>query len=1248
MTNNKKGLLSLVTALALASSAMASSYVPLTSASNDDRWILYGVNGFKLDGATAASTALFTVWGDAVDTQVTDNTIDEVSVSGLRATAGDASTEMGEIKALNLPTGALSAITINVDSISEAFSATEPMRTMYFKAQGNSYADAMFTYKASLEGKTLEYQYNGDATKTYTITINALNTFDNPATRAEKTAADGSGGIALDTIPLAMDYDLLDNPQDPANYNRVANSDNPASHQTANNSASTRMYGYNANTNSWEIYDSGNSALANDFTLLKKGKAYWAKVDLDDDDNSDAHTKAGLVLGASGLVSSDYDGEITTAWNLMSFDGAKPTIRTSNTGMIITDALAGGTIDIIDSTGVNTVTVNLPAGSTQADAIAISMAIESAKSNGLIPDTFDLRAFRVDADEILLISNKKFSVLDTGNTEISAASTMAGKPLWDIANNALFGAAGADIPATGASTVYGESALILQPLVAAGTASQLDNTEAVGVASAARSAKIKINTNTPLHLAGAGDDDAATFGDTVTNFISDATIDNAVIVDLDNNGTEDYVLIAADESFYIRDYTFTRVMSYDSTNSGNTIKIASPISATITTTGAIGTTIDNINAVADENDVDTDTAVYAAADGAKILFISAGENANNFNIFDDVTEDYLIDTTSSLDIAKGAVKDIYSIDYLAKQALVPYVISIDINETTDNAGDTIVFALNSGTNSANASQGVVASTAVAYTDMFNAYILAIKNRIIADGLDATVTHDFTETSDVPATLATALAAAKITVSGYGINHIVTDYTNSGGSVETDANTSSTAGFGVLNSPIANLTSDLKYNAIYTPDYAKDGPLYTLKGIGYTPQSMVTGSTFMSDGSISWDNIDLTRKPAEWFRNSDGTIHNDYNLFSIDGKAGYWVYLINNTDSNDLAISNVTIKPTYIHHFNNNLTTINHVAATIQLTVTGLPTDTSSVSVYANVGGSNVELASTSNNGIYSGSLTSYEVQNLTAGGIRDITVSVADGLGYRIDSVTVGSIDYEKPITPTVNKGNGTNVSLSSTSSDATGYYIYKDAIPEESTGTSNSKIIKLLASEASGFNLCSISNSFGTEYIYRAFAMDGLSSVTGASSDGELGYGNASDALEFTFSATLKSSSLLTNTQGVDADATSLAVSYDATCKAGATDTQDAGISLKSIDTDTRVRMSYKKESNVSFTTDAPLTIYVGISAAGLAEVKYVPAYGGNTFYIEFNNVVYSGVFPLDDNANGSSSSALNVSGNTIVGQTF
>ena len=1245
MTNNKKGLLSLVTALVLASSATASSYVPLTSINNDDRWVLYGVNGFKLDGATAASTALFTVWGDAVDTQITDNTIDEVAVSGLRATAGDASTEMAEIKALNIPTGALSSITINVDSISETFSATEPMRTMYFKAQGNTYADAMFTYKSSLEGKTLEYQYNGDATKTYTITINAQNTFENPAIRVQKTAADGSGGIALNTVPLAIDFDLLDNPQDPADYNREANSDNPVSNQTINNDASTRIYGYNANTKTWEIYDSGNSELANDFLQLKKGKAYWAKIDLDDDDNSDAHTKAGLVLGASGLVDSDYDGEITTGWNLMSFDGSKPTIRTSSTGMIITDSLNGGTIKVVDYTGVNSVIAKLSGDSTQADAIAISMAVEAAKSNGTIPDTFDLRAFRVDATNLLLISNKKFSILDIGNSEISAAKTMAGKPLWDIAHNKLFPAAGADIPATGATTVYGESALILKPLVAVGTASQLDHNKSVGIAGSGRSAKIQVDTNTPLHLAGAGDDAAASLTDTVNNFISDNTIDNAVTVDLDNNGTEEYLLISAEKPFYIRDYTFTRVMTYDSTNFGNTIKIASPTSGTITTTATIATTVDNINAIADENN-NTDTFVYAEADGSNIVFVSSGKDSNNFNIFDDATNDYLIDSTSSNDIAKGAVKDVYSIDYLAKQKLVPYKVVIDIDITTDNDGDSVVFTLNDGANSANASKGNVANTAAAYKAMFDSYVSAIKNRIITDGVDATITHNFTETDDTK--IATALDNAKITISGYGVYNVVTDYTSGGGNPEVDTNTTSTTGYGILYNPIANLISDLKYNAIYTPDYAKDGPLYTLKTLGYTPQSIVTGSTFMETGEITWNSIDLTRKPAEWFKNSDNTIHNDYNIFSIDGKAGYWVYLVNNTDSNSLAISNITIKPTYIHHFNNNLTTVNHVAATIQLSVSGLPNDTSSVSVYANVGGSNIELASNSNNGIYSGTLTSYEVQNLTSGGIRDITVSVANGLGWKINNVTVGNIDFEKPMTPTIVKGNGTNVKLNSTSTDTTGYYIYKDTIPEESTGASNNKVVKLLASEANSINLCSISNSFGTEYTYRAFAMDGLSSVTGAGSDGELGYGNASNAMEFKFSSTLKSAALLTNTQGIDSGATSLAVIYDGTCKAGSKDTQDFGISLKSIATDKRVKMSYLKKSNVAFTTDAPFTIYVGISNAGLAEVKYVPAYAGNTFYIEFENIIYSGTFPTDDNANGDSTHALDVSGNQVAGQTF
>ena len=1242
----KKRLLSLAAIMALSSSVYGSgsAYLPLTSNSNDNRWVMFGVNGFKIEGATAAQDATFSSSG----TQLADTGGNDVATSGMQDSGANG--DLAELKALNLSSGALSSVTVNVDVSDVTFSATEPMRTMYIKAGGNSNADVLFKYKASLEGKTLEFKING-GTEVYTTTINALNTFDNPATRTLKSASAAVGGEALDTITEAVDYDFLDNPLDPADYNS-------SGYQTTNSSASLRMYDYDANTGSWEIYDVANSTLANDFDTLKLGKAYWAKMDLDDDDTSDAHTKSGLVLGTSDLNSTSYSGEITAGWNLMSFDGAKADIRTSSTGMILTDALGGAvTITLKDATGNNEVSVNIPGTNVAADARAINMAIEAQKDLGNIPDTCDLRAFGSSANDglthkvLVIVSNNLFSLKDNSTNAFTTGTSLAGQKLWDEATDALVDYSGTTLPNSYVRSVYGESALVFKPLTGAGSASLLDSTLSGGGTNA--SAKIQVGTLTPVALAA--NDTATTLYTAVTKL--DAITEtgynyNAVPMDIDNDGTDDYALFAADKTFYIRDHTFTRLMTYDATGSGDTIKITSPTSATITTAGTIAGTVTAINAVADGG-ASTDTGVYATVTNVNdIVFISSVDSSNNFNVIDDANNDYLTDTTSSDPIAQGAVSNVFSLNSLAKEAVTPHVVELNIQDATDNAGDTVKFAINGGALGADVSQGIVSATAVAYKAMFDAYVAELQSQIKTAGVDAVVSHDFTETVD--ANIAAALAAAKITISGYGVESAGVTYTSGGGTDESTHNIADNAAtdtnqntFGTFTeSDPSKLTSDLKYNAIYTPDYAIDGPLYTLKDLGYTAKAIITGTANMSSGDIVWDNIDLTKSPTEWFANQD------YNLFNIDGKAGYWVYLENNSDTNNISIDNVIIHPSYTYQFNQDKNTNNRIGATLQMTVHGIPTDTTPVNVYANVGGSKVELATSGTDGIYSGTLSSYEINGLSAGNLYDITVSVADGTGYKKDNIAVGSIDFEEPAAPTVTLGTGLNTEINSTSSDATGYYIYDVTgavgIPEENTGTSSQKIAKILDANASSYNLCAKAAAFGTEYTYRALALDGNASTTGASSDGELGYGNASDATEFTFSATLKGADLLSNTQGVDTTASSKATPYDSSCVVGTQRTADTGISLKSIVADAKVKMSYLKKDNVAFTTNTPYTIYVGTSSAGVAEIKYVPAYANSTFYIEIDGVLYSGTLPANDNTYGTSSHALDVHNNKITGETL
>ena len=1249
MFNYKKGLLSLATVMALSSGVWGSgsAYLPLTSDTNDNRWVMFGVNGFKVEGGTTASVATF-----GTGTQLTDAGGDDVSTAGL-SSGGN----LAELKALNLATNGLSTITINVDITGVTFSATEPMRTMYIKAGGNSNADVLFKYKASLEGRAIEFQINSDTTKTYTTTISALNTYDNPATRTQKSESAATGGTPLDTISKAVDYDFLDNPLNPANYNSVANAVNSNAYQTSNSSASLRMYDYNAITGSWEIYDRANSTLANDFDTLKLGKAYWAKMDLNGNNSSDANTKAGLVLGTADLNSTSYSGEITTGWNLISFDGAIPDIRTSSTGMILTDAEQNVAITIADTTGINKVNVTLPGTSVADDAKAINMAVEAQKDLGNIPDTFNLRAFGSDEGtnkQLILISNKRFAVKDDTTNAFTNGTSLAGKTLWDEATNTLVDYSATTLPATFVRSVYGESGLVFKPLWGANTASQLDNTVATAVGSGGdnASAKIQIGTLSPVALADAssGSNAQTTLGTAVTqlNTITETGYNyNAVSMDFNNDGTDDYALFAADKTFYIRDYTFTRVMTYDATGSGNTIKITSPTPANITTASTIDATVTNINAVADAS---SNTGVYAAVTNTNdIVFVSSVNLSSNFNVIDDTTNDYLTDTSSSADIAKGAIKDVYSLNALAKEAVYPHIISIDVDEATDDGADTVQFKINgstTGTTKFTSGDQITGATATTRKAMFDLYVSKLQDDVKALGLDAVVSHNY---DDTETNLATALDNAQITISGYDVSAIdLTRPDNGGTTTETTPVSgvdSHSGDFGTFTATPAQLTSDLKYNAIYTPDYATDGPLYTLKDLGYTAKAIITGTANMSSGDIAWDNIDLTKSPTEWFANQD------YNLFSIDGKAGYWVYLDNNIDTNSISIDNVTIHPSYTYQFNNDKTTNNRVGATIQMTVHGLPTDTTPVNVYANVGGSKVELTTSGTNGIYSGTLSSYEVNGLSAGNLYDITVSVADGTGYKKDNISIGSIDFEKPTAPTVTLGTGLNTALSSTSSDATGFYIYDvtsgGSIPEENTNSSSTKVVKVLEANASSFNLCADANAFGT-YTYRAIALDGNASTTGAGTDAELGYGNASDATEFTYSATLKGADLLNNTQGVDTSASSLAVPYDTSCVAGTQRTTNTGISLKSIIADAKVKMSYVKKDNVSFTTNTPYTIYVGLSSAGVAEVKYVPAYAGSSFYIEIDGQLYSGTLPNDDTANGNSSHALDVSGNIVTGETL
>jgi hypothetical protein len=212
---------------------------------------------------------------------------------------------------------------------------------------------------------------------------------------------------------------------------------------------------------------------------------------------------------------------------------------------------------------------------------------------------------------------------------------------------------------------------------------------------------------------------------------------------------------------------------------------------------------------------------------------------------------------------------------------------------------------------------------------------------------------------------------------------------------------------------------------------------------------------------------------------------------------------------------------------------------------------------------------------------------------------------------------------------------IASTSEDTAGYYIFKDEIPESSTATSSNMIKYAAAADAGAVNLCGASDTleYGQSYTFRAVAVDG---------SGTIGTGNASDAVEFDYTVTHKGAYLLSNTEGVDSAATTLGNLYDDTCSDTGAVTANKGISVKSTSEDETVKLSVEPKDNVSFSTDTPRTVYVGLNSGALAEIKYVPAYDGSKFYIEFDSVVYYGTLPTDSTSNNNSGNAMDVSSNT------
>jgi len=1225
MINYKKSLLSLAAAAAITTSATA-GYIPLASEfAHDEQWVLFGVTGLKATGSGAGTTAgTFSISDDKKYT-IKDVTKDEKFTNGLEISSG---TYLGKVKSYSV-----SYIQVRINTDNYTSKPTEPVHTMYVALEDNAGPAFAITYDAALEGRTMEYSISSDGSNAQTVVLDSSKTYASPVVGSLIQTVAGEEGSTLNKLVDIVDFDLEKNPNSYAYYDKLKDQTAAAA------SEYLRVYSYDTENVKWNLFDTRNSDDTNDFTELKKGKAYWAKMNLETSDRV-----GGLVLGSSSISTLDYldDGKgLKDGWNLVSFSSENSTIRKSSTGLIVTLKSAKNML-IYDATGKQSITVAVDGGDAtkiNTSCFTINQAVKQGKLNGSLPKNFNLRAYPSHtADKnIVLISNKRFLISEENDDDaIDVVTTLTGGNPYLITGSDLTTAddsaamsTNIDLTVNKAMSKYGEYALVINPLFGADTAVHL-NTDVASI-----------------HLQNASSDatdaDAVASADAIADIVTALSITaggatflaTPMDIDEDLDGTTltaTRIIVASKKPFYMRDHTFTRVFDY-TTDAANATKVK------IRGTGSDGevdiaadrTLKQFVALVANTNNLrSSSTAADDAADPlakGQIFMITSRENASKFDITETIeaanNPDLLNDTTSSSTLAQGAIKDVYSIDAYA-DATVTTTLEFDIGDgDVGPAAETITFKLYN-----NFDEEITGYTSSAFGGT---------NSGIADADTLPLLKTFVEKAlsnlRLTATVTVDTAAKKMKIVSSDITALTWKFL--GGDELTKAESKAGVNLqGRVANVSADLSSDLQFNPVYTPNYVTDGPLYTMRNAGFDMKAMVTGSAEITTGTIDWASIDLTRKPSEWLASQD------YNLFQTDEESGYWVYLVSNTEANPLSITKSTFTPVYTSHFNADNSTFNNIAGQISVEVSGLPQigDTNyddSAVVTALVNGQTVNLVKTSTNNVYSGDISSYELPILS-GANYPININVANGMGAHLKNVLATSstgdtlsVDMIKPEKPTVSLGNGDAVKFSSVSTDVAGYYVSLGQIYDTDTATASNKLVELTSEEAGAYALCSADGMNKlTTYNQEAYNLN----VVAIDGKGKIGTGNASDVVKQNYIPMLKDAIKLADTNNGESDSTSLGIEYGADCKEIAPQTEDYGMAITSESDLQEVKIAYTKKDSASDSA-TPITLFVKGDSV-MAKLTYSKVYKDSIVYIEVEGVVYS--YKLPDTGNASSDPIL------------
>lgn len=1288
--NYKKGIISAVTALALATSASAdgvATYLPLTTPTNDGSWVMFGVNGFSDGTASARSAVAAGFSADFVEVEDTVST-DAQATWGLSAAgaAQPATDNMLAVQGLDdVNLGVLKVAAKNL----QAFEATEPVRTMYITLNSAN-PNVKIDYKASMEGQTLELMYGG-VTTLYSVTMSQSNTYSNPA-NAVVSVPEVSTVPKLSNITDVIDYNLGDNPLD-ARYFAKADHQQTATDISA---ATSTFYHFDAVSQQWKVWNTNFSGVANDFTAFSKGDAYWGRIDTDDNpavnDGGAATTLgSGLVLGSSGLSAHDttpysYDdntSKLTDGWNMLALDSVAPYIRRASTGLILTMNAAGGVLTITDSTGTNSITATLAAAAVTATtastaATAINTAIENAKLKGTLPKSFNLRAFSAhtaaEPGRLALISDAKFKVseADAANGAVDVVTTLTGANPYSYATaTGLTRVAIADLgDFTGSGepleveSVYGEYAVILDlmtnDLRAGGVGTVAADLDGEATTTGTNySAKIAFGTATkdytPVALGTTANSDASA----ITSITAKAIIEAHALfstaagdaneygkmtaIDSLNNGAvdgADKVIVASTVPFYVKDATYTRVFEYQTGSMGTaTLKVSGVNAVDITpvVTDDATTTADLITLQGDTSSVGQ-TSVYADDVDTNTKIVAVSTDLSTFDLKDSEsgTDQFLIPSTTTADLAKGAVAGVYALDTIAKMPLEQYTYTYDtfIDGTDAGDGATIDFstlgALGAGAAAVNVTMTTAGVAAGLKTNAdrliyLNAIVAEINDQIGLEEAHGFAYHDFVVADD-------NFATAKIYVTGMGITIEGVTPLDGAGAVDVmfSQNGDTATNPGTLGTSWTAITSDLTANAIYTPDYAIRGPLYTMRNAGYDVKAILKATTDVTGtigSNIGWDSIDLTRDESDWFKN------NEFNLFSTDVDSGYWVYLETKT-ADSVTISNPSFTPTYTYYFDNKDTNDEYLTYNIinggQFTVDIAGFDGEISNAYVSLNGVEVQLKQNGISTEYTANFTKYDLSTLNEGGSGPLsmTIRATDGKGEESLTYDAYAFDYTAPTLNTPTVPNTNTVAFSSDDNTTAAYHVFKEYIPELETSRADadvtvSRVVGSYTATAGAAttNVCE-GLTFGSVDNLRVVAADGTGTIGGS---------NLSDAEQFTYATMLKGAQVLTDAGG-DTTKAIIGLRYNSSCVVDATQpvlaTDNTGVSLKTIAAGQTARLSYEEISGVASSLSGAWLSSYSVSGTDVIQVQNLEEYAGKPFYVEYGGKMYISSFPLTEAA--------------------